>query len=247
MKKIMRSFGGFAFASLLLISTANAADWWTQPTICRLDPNKCYPSMGTGFDAQLWDTGALCWGLKLVCGGALAGGSSADQPQPMTKSQISSGQVNSDFDLVSLDSVSKCWGARQTRNNGSQAMVNGGWVNVFCAGALGGGDERLANGEIMLLNASAQPKCLDLAPDGWVIALQGGKCYGKRYAWPEYHIECNAAPKDLPDRIIALNGARDYITGAPVPGFPATTSDANSVFDSMYAISQQKKLQHFGK
>lgn len=228
--------------SVFVATSANATDWWAMDTICRVDPDKCYASMGTGYDAALWDTGGGCWGMKMVCGGALT--SATDEKVPYSKSQISSGlNKNSDFDFGLLNSTERCWGSRKTKDNGSKAMSGGAWVNVYCSGVLSDMDERLANGEIKL---TQQPVCSDLAQDGWVIALNSNKCFGKKYAFPEYFIECSPS-KELPDRIIALGGAPNFTTGSTGSGAPATASAASTITNQMYTTSRQKHLEKFGK
>ncbi len=228
--------------SFFVAASANAADWWAMDTICRPDPDKCYTSMGVGFDAALWDTSAGCWGMKMVCGDSLVG--ATDDMVPYSKSQISSGlNKNADFDFELLNSTSRCWGARKTKDNGSKAMVGGAWVNVFCSGVLSGADQRVANGEIML---SQQPTCSELAQDGWVVALNTNKCFGKKYAYPDYFIECGTS-NDLPSRIIVLGGARNFATGGTGSGAPATVSAATNILNQMYTVSRQKHVEKFGK
>lgn len=237
MKKFFCIFG-FVFLSFGCF----AVNWWEQATVCQLDPSKCYPSMGVGFEAEMWDAGSSCWGMKLVCGNSLVGGTPDDDPLLYSKTQAASGlNKKPDFDFGLLDTPNRCHGMRQTRDSGSQAMVGGGWANVFCPGVLSSPDEVLATGEI--ITSGPQPKCADMAADGYVIAL-GNKCYGKRYALPDYFIECSGN-KDSPDRIIALNGARDYATGAAVAGFPVTAAAAKTLLDAMFQTSQKKRQQHF--
>ncbi|MBQ3039184.1 MAG: hypothetical protein IJD41_01340, partial [Alphaproteobacteria bacterium] len=61
--------------SLLIIpfmTDSNAAiDWWERETVCRINPSKCYNTMGAGFDIEAWDSDSECRGKKIICGTAL--------------------------------------------------------------------------------------------------------------------------------------------------------------------------------
>lgn len=240
MKKLL-----IALSVLFAVSVANAADWWSMDTICQIDTNKCYESMGSGYDTEIWDADSSCWGMKMVCGNSLVGGSVYDDSQLYTKAKVlSEYNKNTDFDFANLNTIARCFGARKTKDNGTKAMVSGEYVNVYCNGVMGGGDEKIANGEIVLTN---QPKCSELAMDGWVVALDSGKCYGKRYAAPDYFIDCGDDTKDLPSKIVKLNGARNYATGSVGSNVPTSSSAAQVVFDSMLETSRQKHIEKFGK
>ena len=222
--------------SLIVTGTSDAATpWWLRPTVCRLNPTNCYSAMGSGFDAGMWDATANCWGLKMICPEALK--SSANAPIAMGKNEIKKGtNINSDFDTDILSSAGDCFGARKTTNNGATILVNGKYVNVYCPGILTNPDEKTENGEIML---SAQPTCTSLAKYGYA-AVENGKCFGKYYDSSNYFIECGTTL--LPKRIIVLNGA-DYT--APGGTTPATASEADKLFDTMYSVSKNQKKKYF--
>lgn len=227
------------FASLLcgtaVISTAHAAaPWWQQPTICRLNPANCYSGMGAGFDSGMWDAGANCWGLKLICPQALT--TARSEPIAMGRNEIANGNgIRRDFDTNILNG--DCFGMRKTVSNGSMASVNGDYVNVWCAGILDNPDETIGNGEITY---GAQPTCAKLAENGYVGVLNG-RCYGKYYNMNEYFIECTGTDL-MPSRLIVLNGA-DYT--APSSGAPADKSAADAKFDKMESISKTQRAKYF--
>lgn len=218
-----------------IVGIANAATpWWQQPTVCRLDPTRCYPTMGTGFDSGMWDATANCWGLKLICPQALTGKHVA--PEPVGRGDITAGKgINSDFDVSVLDG--DCFGARKTRANGTEVLVNGTYVNVWCNGILNRPDEQVGAGEITY---GTQPTCASLAADGYVAVLNN-RCYGKRFDTAEYFIECTGS-SITPSRLIILNGA-DYNTGGA--NVPTSIQDANKIFDQMYKTSQEQHGKYF--
>lgn len=190
--------------------------------------------MGTGYDAQLWDASASCRGMKLICPNALTAG--GDEPVPMGKTALAKGTgIKADFDVTAL--ADGCFGARKTAANGTQASVNGKYVNVWCRGILDNPDEIVATGEITL---GAQPTCANLAENGYA-AVVNGRCYGKYYNPNEYYIECGA--ELLPNRLIVLNGA-DYMAGTSA-NTPVTMDDANNKFKSMYEVSKQQHEKYF--
>ena len=48
----MKKMTIFTMLSIIYMTYgANAADWWNQSTVCKIDTTKCYASMGAGFDA----------------------------------------------------------------------------------------------------------------------------------------------------------------------------------------------------
>lgn len=230
-------------ASLISINaavTAHAAiPWWQQPTICRLDPTNCYPSMGSGFDTELWDADSNCWGMKLICPDAVTSGtlsSYSSDAYPMGKQEIASGdRINRDFDTNVLNG--DCFGARKTMANGSMASVNGKFVNVWCNGILDNPDEILPSGEITF---GAQPTCNALSQNGYVASLNG-RCYGKYYDMAEYFIECDGTSL-LPSRLIILNGA-DYNSG--ITGAPSDKNAADVIFDKMYSTSKAQHAKYY--
>lgn len=227
------------FASLLFggaaITAADAAiPWWQQPTICRLNPANCYTSMGVGFDSGMWDAGANCWGMKLICPQATTASDSV--PVAMGRNEIASGSgISRDFDTSVLNG--DCYGARKTVSNGSMASVNGDYINVWCNGILDNADETIGGGEITY---GAQPTCAKLAQNGYVGVLNG-RCYGKYYDMNEYFIECGASNL-LPTRLIVLNGA-DYT--APQGNAPTDKASADKKFDKMESISKTQRSKYF--
>jgi hypothetical protein len=242
MKKIICS-SLFAICSL----TAQAATpWWLQPTICQLSPTKCYPSMGAGFDAGMWDATSNCWGLKLICPDAFVSGGGYD-PVPVSKTTLMAGTgIKADFDTDLFFAADGCYGARRTAGGGAYAVVGGQQVKIYCTGVLRNPTETLANGEI---TTGPQPTCAELAADGWV-AVQNGNCFGKQYSVLDYFIECDGGTYDLPTRIVAIRGASSFVTGgsgASGGGIPATQSAANSLFDLMMQTSSQRKSAQFNQ
>jgi hypothetical protein len=240
MKKIFAMSFFFGLCAAGLGGDANAAaqvPWWHQPTICRPNPTNCYAAMGAGFDNGMWDAASNCWGMKMVCGDALA---ATGSDKYMGKTEIAAGTgINPDFDMDLLNGG--CFGIRKTAANGSMASVGGKFVNVWCSGVLDNPSETLPTGEI---TSGAQPNCKDLAKNGW-IGILNQKCYGKYYNPDNYYIECagNAA---LPARLIVLNGA-NAVTGT-VPGnypYPTDVSKANDLFDKMQSVSASQKSQYF--
>ena len=235
-RRYMKKFLTSALFSIICTTTFAAnMPWWQQPTVCQLDTTKCYATMGTGYDAEMWDSDSRCWGLKMICPDALKSGTNT--PKPMNKNEIKRGtDIKSDFDTNLLSFDNECFGRRKTDDNGAVAMVNGKYVNVYCRGILNKFDEELPNGEITY---NAQPTCTDLASNGYAAVLNGN-CYGKYYNDTKYHIECGN--ELLPERIIVLNGA-NY--GKHTGNAPTTMNDANDMFDKMYKTSQTRKKQYF--
>lgn len=214
-------------------SGANAADWWNQATVCKIDTTKCYNSMGAGFDAEMWDMTGKCRGMKYICPNALI--KQYDEPTLIGKSDINNKTIKSDFDTNILGENGDCFGSRKTNANGTQVMVNGTYVNVYCHGILDNADEVLNNGEITY---DEQPTCESLKSNGY-IAVKNGKCFGKYLDESKYYIQCG--DELLPERIIILNGA-DFTTTASAP---ASTNDANKLFNTMYNTSKNQKEQYF--
>jgi len=230
----------FTVSLFSLIGTnvfAVSLPWWLQPTVCQLDTTKCYATMGSGFDSELWDTNSKCWGLKLICPDALK--ESENAPVAMERNQIKKGTgIKPDYDTDLLSADGECFGRRKTDDNGATAMVNGKYVNVYCSGILNNYDEELPNGEIVY---DAQPTCSDLASNGYIAALNGN-CYGKYYDSAKYHIECGS--KLLPERLIVLNGADFTTHGGDIP---VTQDQADKKFDLMYSNSQTQKKKYFAE
>ncbi len=212
-----------------------ATPWWEQPTVCRLNPSDCYRGMGTGFDEQMWDDGANCWGMKLICPDAVK--QSTNEPVAMGRNDIASGKnINPDFDVTLLSTNDACFGRRKTAEGGTIASVNGKYVNVWCSGILDAPDEFLDNGEITY---GAQPTCTQLAEYGYV-AVENGKCYGKYFDPSKYFLDCGS--NLTPNYIIVLNGA-DYNNTSNHA--PTTQAAADKLFDSMYNASTKQKSKYF--
>ncbi|MBD5400919.1 hypothetical protein HDR61_04235 [bacterium] len=217
-------------------AASSSTPWWKQPTICRISTTNCYASMGAGFDAGMWDAGANCRGMKLICPNALTTGE--DEPVPKGKNEISKKTgISDDFDLTVL--ADGCFGARKTSAGGTKASLNGKYVNVWCRGILDNPSEIVATGEI---TSGAEPTCRELADNGYV-AVVAGKCYGKYYNPRDYYIECAAA--QTPNRLIVLNGA-DYEATTPA-GTPTDMSAADEQFKAMYTTSQAQYKKYFAQ
>ncbi len=237
MKKINIVLNCFLFATISCGGDAVALNspWWLQTTICRVNTSQCWPS-GAAIDTGMWDADANCWGMKTVCEEATTNGSSDDM---ISKTKLLAGTgIKSDFDTNSLSVNKDCWGARKTRNSGSEALVGSNYVKVFCNGVLDDSDETVNNGEI--ITSGSQPNCQNLASNGYV-AILNGSCYGKYFKPSNYLIECDGG--ELPSRIIALNGASDpqYRTSTT----PITASAATDIFNAMRAASKAQKSKYF--
>ena len=219
--------------SLLFVTTnaiaASATNWWDQPTICRLNPAQCYPSMGAGYAADKWDDTANCWGVKWICGEAFNNPSNV--PLMLTRRAIQNGgEINSDYDVNILNG--DCFGVRKTSTDGSMALVNGQMTKVWCPGILEERDieETIEHGDVAKL--SHEPSCQELATLGYVDVLNG-KCYGKLYSEPTYYIQCNQGVPTL----IVLNGANyipNYTANSNNDPYPASQEEATSRLNAMY-------------
>lgn len=227
------------FASILsIIGTGlafGATPWWEQSTVCKLNPSDCYSGMGAGFDSEMWDATAGCWGMKYICPDATT--TNTREPILMGREEIKRGTgIKVDFDTNLLSTDDECFGRRKTAEGGTMASVNGKFVNVWCNGILNNADETLENGEITY---GPQPTCSILANDGYV-GVENGRCYGKYFDPGKYIIECGSAL--LPTRLIVLNGA-DYNTPTNIK----SESDAERMFNTMYSNSKTQKIKYFKK
>ena len=234
MKKlfIVSLFSGFG---LMAGNAVAATPWWLQPTICKPNPTNCYTSMGRGFDSGMWDAAGNCRGMKYICPEATAAADSS--PVLIDKPTLASGAgINSDFDINTLSG--DCFGARKTTANGSKASVSGTFVNVWCTGALNSPDEIIATGEIKF---GTQPKCKDLADNGWAGVLNQS-CYGKKFNPSNYYIECTGTDL-LPNRLIVLNGANPITGTGSGSGYLNDASAAKSLFDTMQSVSTTKRAE----
>lgn len=229
--------------SLILIPFATAShaalNWWEQETVCRVNPAKCYSSMGIGYEDSEWDTDANCRGKKIICGAALS--TPSDENWALSKRDINNRNgISPDFNIDVLNG--DCFGARKTISNGAQASYNDGYVNVFCPGIL----ETIYDYDLIenvesgsILTRNTQPTCKELAEYEYVN-VKNGRCYGKRYAESEYYIDCSRGDNDV--RLIILNGA-DYTE--PMGNNPHTMAQANDIFEDM--ISTAAALRNPGK
>jgi hypothetical protein len=229
----------FALLSIMCLTVdTNAADWWNQPTVCKINTTKCYNNitMGAGFDSEMWDTIGQCRGMKYICSNALLNAQS-NNPQLISKKEIAT-KTSADFDTNTLDESGECFGKRKSKNSGTQVMVNNKYVNLYCHGILDNADEVLTNGEIVYTN---QPTCETLKEQGY-IAVENGKCIGKYIDESKYYIQCG---KDLlPERLILLNGAEITTTNT---GVITAQNEANKLFNKMYNVSQKQKKEYFKK
>ncbi len=222
------------------VCTANAATpWWEQPTVCRLNPSKCYANMGAGFESEMWDKSGQCWGQKIICSNALING---DENIPMERKDISNNK-NIKYKIFDTDEYSSngdCFGVRITTQNGAFSFDdNGNSVRVWCPGVLSGGNiTETDNGEIIV--SGAQPTCRELASEGYIATLNSDSgCHGKRMNPDEYYIQCNS--RDLePETLVVLNGAYDYSTN----GTEFTINDANKIFDKMIQSSASRREKY---
>lgn len=232
-------------AGIMTCSAASAADmssWWMQSTVCQVNPAKCYGAMGAGYDTELWDVTSNCRGMKLICPDALTG--SYSTPMPISKTEIAAGTgIDNDFDLNTYFAADDCYGVRKSTNGGSQVIVDGNYVKVWCPGVLNSPDEQVANGEIML---GGDPTCADLAAGGYVAVLNQN-CYGKYFDPDEYYIEC-VANQLLPNKVVDINGADVDIgiMSSPLP-YPTTQSLADTAFGTMQSDAATQRKSYFNQ
>lgn len=222
------------------VCTANAATpWWEQATVCRLNPSKCYASMGAGFESEMWDQTSQCWGQKIICAEALISG---NENIPMERKTISANKnINHKvFDTDEYSSYNECFGVRITTQNGAFSFDNAGnKVRVWCPGILSAGEiAETQNGEIII--SGAQPTCRSLANDGFIATLNSTSgCHGKQMNQNAYYIGCNE--RDLePETLVVLNGAYDY----SVNGKSITMDQASDIFEKMIRISAQQREKY---
>lgn len=229
----MKKMTIFTILSIICMTYgANAADWWNQSTVCKIDTTKCYATMGAGFDAEMWDVTGKCRGMKYICPNALI--KQYDEPTLVSREDINAKTIKSDYDTTKLGESGDCFGTRKI-NSAGDVLVNGQYVKVYCHGVLDDADETLPNGEIVY---GEQPTCASLKSDGY-IAVKRGKCYGKYLDESKYHIQCG--DELLAERIIKLNGAEFTTAG----NTPTSENDANKLFDKMYSTSKSQKEQYF--
>lgn len=216
-------------------AVAASIPWWERPTVCKLDPTKCYTSMGIGYDTEQWDADSGCWGMKIICPDALTAGGA--DPVAMGLRDIERGTgIKSDFDTNVLNG--DCFGMRKTMDNGAMVMYGDEYVRVWCdAGILDGDVEYTEFGAYT--SPENQPTCSELADMGLVATLNG-KCYGKYYDTAKYHIQCDGNDI-LPSRLVLLNGA-DYTTSSNAP---ADKNAANKLFDAMESKSAEQRNIYF--
>jgi hypothetical protein len=239
MKKLFLVLFGIMMCSTV---SADVLSWWLQPTICRLNPSRCYVASGGGYDSDRWDAASGCRGMKLICEAALT--ASFSEPTPVSKTDIASGTgIKSDFDLNTLSAAGDCFGVRRSASGGSEVLVNGVYVKVWCQNVLRNPDEQLANGEITY---GAEPTCAELAQDGYAAVLVQ-TCYGKYFDPNKYYIECKAGQL-MPERIVALNGADAYVgVSSSSPSYPTSQSAANLIFGTMQSDAAVQRQSHFNQ
>lgn len=223
--------------SLVLAPFATAShaalDWWEQPTVCRINPAKCYSNMGMGYDIEEWDKESECRGKKIICGTALKPISNENWAMSKTDIKGMNG-INPDFTVDVLNG--DCFGVRKTISNGLQAIYNNKPIDVFCDGIL----ETIYDYDYIepvqtgsILTRASQPKCSELAEYGYA-RVKNGTCYGKYYSESEYYIDCSRGEDKT--RLIVLNGA-DYTE--PMGNNPHTFEEASDLFDEMISIANQ--------
>ena len=91
--------------------------------------------------------------------------------------------------------------------------------------------ENVANGSI--LARTKQPTCTELAEYEYAH-VKNGRCYGKRYAEPEYYIDCSRGDDNT--RLIVLNGANYK---EPMGNNPHTLDAADKIFKEMIEIAEK--------
>ena len=236
MKKIFSMLAILTWGGATAHAAAISIPWWDQAYICRPNTTKCYLSMGAGYDDTLWDSDGHCWGMKMICPDALTTGEK--NPTPVARADIAAMRgISSDFDPSVLNG--DCFGVRRTSSDGAMVSINGQMARVWCPGVLNHVDEIVSTGEVTF---GTQPTCSDLAPDGWVAALNT-RCYGRHYDTSEYFIECSGSA-ELPSRIVVLNGA-DYTTGTA--GAIVDSTSAGKLFDKMATVSKRQRDKYFAE
>ena len=227
----------FAILSIVYLNNtanaADAADWWNQATVCKYDTSRCYTTMGAGFDPEMWDATKGCRGMKYICPNALK--QPSQNPELIGINNIAQ-MINSDFHPDLLGESGDCFGKRRT--DGTQVMVNGNYVNLYCHGILNKSDETLNDGEIVF---GTQPTCETLKANGY-IAVENGKCVGKPIDESKYYIDCGK--ELLPERLVLLNGAEVTTKNT---GNAVTQQQATELFNKMYKVSLNQKKQYFKK
>ena len=246
----MKKLFFISLASVITATSANAVtNWWERPTICKMVPTKCYSNISEatpGYyfsegDADTWDESGNCWGLKMICPNALIN-STSKFAIPMDRASIASQKnINSDFNTDILSEYDDCYGVRKTSSDGSRVSVNGEYVNVWCNGILAPTDrefEETAKGEIIV--SGNQPTCGELARDEYVALLDEQQgCYGRYFDNSQYFIECGE--KQLPERLIVLNGAYYSTTGGDTT---LTPDAADKIFDTMFDVSNAQREKY---
>ena len=230
-------FGMFAFS-------AHAINWWNRPTICQPVYDTCAPMGTPGWEMQFWDVAASCWGVKMVCGDALVGQIAHEVPFP-SNSQM---QVQIGFDITEFDAERGCFGVRAGGTEPDTVNCPGGDVRIWCPGILGDLGFFSASRGAGEYSCLARPTCADLASVG-VVAIRNNNCWGVRYVYPEFFIEC-VGDSELPRRIIRLNGA-DWrpapAGGGPIqaPPMGGTRPTASDIFQRMREIATDNRNRYF--
>lgn len=233
-KSKMKKIFLLSFILIPFVTASHAAlNWWEQPTICRINPSKCYSNMGAGYNTEEWDQDSDCRGKKIICGTALS--PQSDDNWALSKRDIRNmSGISSDFNIDILNG--DCFGVRRTISNGLQAMYNNNPVDVYCPGIL----EQIYNDDDieavetgLILTRSAQPTCKTLA-DIEYVRVKNGRCYGKRYSESDYYIDCSRGDNDV--RLIILNGA-NYTE--PMGGNPINQAEADDIFQEMVSMARE--------
>ncbi len=235
--------------SLIGINSATAFDnsatafdipWWEQPTVCRVNETKCYVNMGDGFNTDKWDGDSNCYGMKYICPNAF------NPPQPYEAQLVSrndikhntNNAISDDFDTNILSKTDDCFGVRRKYNKtGSEVMVGGKPVKVWCTGILEDPIDETENGEI-----TDKPVTCDFLEKKGYIGVENGKCWGKPYDASKYHVDCGGeGNKDFkPARLVILNGT-EFSEDSK------TEESQKEIMNEMYKNSKKQKAQYFQK
>lgn len=229
--------------SLIGINSATAFDiptpWWEQETVCQINYTKCYVNMGDGFDADIWDSDSNCRGMKYICPNAF--NPPQKEAQRVSRDDIkydTKDAISDDFDTNILSKTGDCFGVRRKYNKtGSEVMVGGKPVKVWCTGILNDPAEETENGEI----TAEEVTCEFLNSKGY-IGVENGKCWGKPYDDSKYYVDCGGSDnKDFaPVRLVILNGTEFSEN-------PKTYESQQGIMNTMYQNSKIQKAQYFKK
>ena len=222
--------------SFIGINSAVAAGlaWWEQPTVCRINPAKCYTVMTAGFESGMWDPDSKCYGMKYICPDAFKT-NAPSAPELISRDKISE-IASSDFDTNILSKTDNCFGVRKSNKTGNQVMMGGKFTNVWCPGVLDNHPTKeTENGEI-----TDKPVTYTALKSNGYIGVENGKCWGKPYDDSKYYVDCGDNKEDFaPARLVILNGA-EYDERNP-----ATETDLQMKMKDMYTVSKEQKAKYF--